>query len=373
MTETQYYRPTKAIVDLAAIQHNVQSLRNFLKEETVIIAVVKADGYGHGITEVGKAALEAGAKMLSVATPDEAIELRKAGIESDILVMAPVPPSFAKVASDLMITVTISDASWLKTVLDGHNDIEKPIKVHVKIDSGMGRVGVREENQLQEIIEVLEGQKIFELDGVFTHFSSADDGVRETTAMQCEKFSQLIALFPIKPRLVHVSNSAATLLYPEYGFDAVRFGISLYGIAPSSFVEQQLPFQLESALSIETELTFVKQVEINAPISYGGTYTSTKAEWIGTIPIGYADGLKRGLRGQEVLIDGQRMPIVGTICMDQCMIKLPKSYPVGEKVVLIGNQGNEEVTIEEWADRIDSIPYEIAVSISKRVPRIYKN
>lgn len=374
MGRLQYYRPTKAVVNLAAIQHNITALRQYLRDETVVIGVVKADGYGHGIVEVAKASLEAGAEMVSVATPDEALYLRDHGVTCDILVMAPTPVTFAEIAAEQQITVTISDVQWLKDVASGNTDWEQPLKVHIKIDSGMGRVGITEERQVEELIHFLaeEQAQCFQLDGVFTHFSCADDGVKETTVAQCERFQRFVQKFPEKPRLVHASNSAATLLYPEFGFDAVRFGISLYGIAPSSTVKERLPFRLESALSIETTLSFVKHVPKGQTISYGATYKSEEAEWIGTLPIGYADGLNRALRGQAVLIDGQRMPIVGTVCMDQCMVKLPKQYPVGEPVVLIGKQQDEEITIDEWAERMDTIPYEVAVSISKRVPRIYQ-
>ena len=169
----------------------------------------------------------------------------------------------------------------------------------------------------------------------------------------------LVDQFPKKPRLIHASNSAATLLYPEYALDAVRFGISLYGIAPSDFVRGDFHLSSKKSFILETELAFVKLLEKGNTISYGATYETTEDEWIGTIPIGYADGLRRGLRGQEVLIGGKRMPIVGTICMDQCMVKLSDEMPVGEKVVLIGRQGDEEITMEEWAKRLDTIPYEI--------------
>ncbi|MBO1910674.1 alanine racemase, partial [Microvirga sp. 3-52] len=184
-------------------------------------------------------------------------------------------------------------------------------------------------------------------------------------------FMNFVALFPKKPRLVHASNSAATLLYPDYKLDAIRFGIGLYGIAPSEYVGKKLPFALKRALSLETELAHVKRLEKGASVSYGATYQSLDDEWIGTLPIGYADGLRRGLRGQEVLIGGKRVPIVGTICMDQCMVKLSEEMLVGEKVVLLGKQGNEEINMEEWAERLDTIPYEIAVSLSKRIPRVY--
>lgn len=367
------YRPTKAVIDTSAIQNNVQSLKKYLHEETAIIAVVKADGYGHGIVEVARAALQAGAKMISVATPDEAVVLREHGVESNILVMAPSPVSFAEVAADLGIAVTVSSTEWLAQVAEIADTFKKPLKIHVKIDSGMGRVGVRDKDELQQIIQLIEETDRFELDGVFTHFPCADESDSQPTNRQQELFMEFVKVFPEKPKYVHVANSATTLLYPAYQFDAVRFGISLYGIAPSSYVQSELPFPLQSALSIESELSFVKKVEKGQSISYGATYTTEDEEWIGTIPMGYADGLKRGLRGQEVLIEGERMPLVGTICMDQCMVRLPRKLAVGTPVTLIGRQGEEEVTVEEWAERMDTIPYEIVVTITKRVPRVYVN
>ena len=371
MEDSIHYRPTQAIVDLAAIRANVRNLKEYLGSETAVIAVVKADGYGHGEVEVAQAAFEAGAEMVSVATPDEAIRLRMAGISGDILVMGPSPLVFAEKAAKLGIILTVSSAEWLQSALDVSEKFMQQLKIHVKIDSGMGRIGLRDEGALRSLMSVVNSTKQVLLDGIFTHFACADEENTENTEEQFIKFMRLVQTLSEKPRLVHASNSAASLLYPEYALDAVRFGIGLYGIAPSEYVGGKLPFRLERSLRIESELAYVKLLEVGNRISYGGTYVTSSAEWIGTIPIGYADGLRRGLRGQEVLIDGERMPIIGTICMDQCMVKLPRELAVGEKVVLIGRQDKEEVTMEEWAERLGTIPYEIAVSIAKRVPRIY--
>ncbi|WP_060205880.1 alanine racemase [Sporosarcina koreensis] len=365
------YRPTKARIDLHAIQENVRNLKQYLPRHTSIIAVVKADGYGHGEVEVAQAAIVAGARMVSVATPEEALHLRDGGIAADILVMGPSPVKFAEKAAELGIRVTVSDAEWLRQADGIVKESNHPLNVHVKIDSGMGRIGLRDEDALQEIVDVIEGTPNIRLEGAFTHFACADEEDPSKTEEQFNRFIDLVDKFPQKPPLVHASNSAATLLYPEYALDAVRFGISLYGIAPSPFVATNLPFGLKTAFTLETELAYVKKLEKGNAISYGGTYETEQDEWIGTLPVGYADGLKRGLRGQEVLIGGERMPIVGTICMDQCMVKLPRDIAVGEKVILIGRQGDEEITMEEWADRLGTIPYEIAVTIGKRVPRIY--
>ncbi|WP_252504526.1 alanine racemase [Sporosarcina sp. Marseille-Q4943] len=367
----EHYRPTKAIVDLHAIQENVKNLKKYLPHHTSVIAVVKADGYGHGEVEVARAAIEAGARMVSVATPDEALRLREGGIAADILVMGPPPVKFAEKAAELGIHVTVSDAEWLRQAIGMLERIGHPLNVHVKIDSGMGRIGLRDEVELQEIVEVIEGTPAIRLEGAFTHFACADEEDSSKTEDQFNRFMELVGKLPQRPPLVHASNSAATLLYPEYALDAVRFGISLYGIAPSAYVGKKLPFELKKAMTLETELAYVKKLEKGSTVSYGATYVTEQDEWIGTLPIGYADGLKRGLRSQEVLIAGERMPIVGTICMDQCMVKMPRELRVGEKVTLIGRQGDEEITMEEWADRIGTIPYEIAVTIGKRVPRIY--
>nr|WP_269135833.1 alanine racemase [Sporosarcina cyprini] len=365
------YRPTVAAVKLEAIKRNVQNLKAYLKNNTEVIAVVKADGYGHGEVETARAAIEAGAIMVAVATPDEAVRLRDGGIRADILVMGPSPAAFAAKALDDNITVTVSDAGWIAQAAEILQGNQNKLKIHIKVDSGMGRIGLRSKEELQALLEEVERSGQFEIDGIFTHFACADEPDSCRTEEQFETFMAIVGAMPIKPRLVHASNSAATLLYPDFALDAVRFGISLYGVAPSPYTSTKLPFQLERAMSIETELAYVKMLPKGNRISYGGTYETSEDEWIGTIPVGYADGLRRGLRGQEVLIQGERMPIVGTICMDQCMVRLPRELPVGEKVTLIGRQGEEEILFEDWAEALGTIPYEIMVSISKRVPRIY--
>lgn len=371
MQTSDNYRPTKAVVNLEAIRKNVKNLNTYLGSKTSIIAVVKADGYGHGEVEVALAALEAGAEMVSVATPDEAVRLRMAGISGDILVMGPSPVSFAIRAAELSITVAVSSVDWIEEVLQENKLLSQPLNIHVKVDSGMGRIGLRDLTALQSLVAVVESSQNIVLDGIFTHFSRADEESSVATEGQYKIFMDLVNTLPEKPRLIHASNSAATLLYPEYALDAIRFGISLYGIAPSKYVGENSPFILERSLELHSELAYVKLLPKGNGISYGGTYITTDEEWIGTIPIGYADGLRRGLRGQEVLIGSKRVPIIGTICMDQCMVKLPGEMPVGEKVVLIGRQGDEEITMDEWAEKLDTIPYEITVSIAKRVPRVY--
>jgi len=367
MQPTNFFRPTLATVDLNAIKKNILNLKQHISHSVDVIAVVKANAYGHGDFEISKAALSAGVSMLAVATPDEAVRLRVSGIESPILVLGASPPSFAAVASEYDITVTVFQKDWFQHI----PTLPKKLSVHIKIDTGMGRLGVTTESELSTLIQTICQRSDIKIDGVFTHFATADDEDENQFTQQLEMFETLLQAFPERPRCIHTANSAASLMHEKALFDAVRFGISMYGLSPSAHVFSKLPFPLEQAMSLQTEVVHVKQVAAGSTISYGATYTANQDEWIATLPIGYADGLLRGLGGQEVLIQGKRMPIVGRICMDQCMVRLEGQVPTGEPVMLIGRQGSEQITIEEWAQKLQTISYEIPCILTNRVPRVY--
>ena len=372
MKTQQFFRPTKAIIDLQAIQQNVKNLKEFLRTNVQIIAVVKANAYGHGDVAVARAALEAGATILAVATPDEALHIRAHFEEPDILILGASPVSFAPYAAQQRIILTAFADDWIQQAASLLVDEALPLRLHIKIDSGMGRIGIRSEQELLELYQTIQSTDNMELDGIFTHFATADEEDTLHFDQQVQFFEKCLAVIPNKPRLVHASNTAASLVKdPHLQYDAVRFGISMYGLSPSSYVKSILPFHLLPAFSLESELVHVKQIKSGDPVGYGATYVAPTDMWIGTIPIGYADGVIRKLGGQEVLIDGQRMPIVGRICMDQCMVALPKAYDIGEKVTLIGRQGNTGVSIDEWATKLETINYEIPCIITTRVPRIY--
>lgn len=372
MKTQQFFRPTKAIIDLQAIQQNVKNLKEFLRPNVQIIAVVKANAYGHGDVAVARAALEAGATVLAVATPDEALHIRAHFEEPDILILGASPVSFAPYAAQQRIILTAFADDWIQQAASLLVDEALPLRLHIKIDSGMGRIGIRSEQELLELYQTIQSADNMELDGIFTHFATADEEDTLHFDQQVQFFEKCLAVIPNKPRLVHASNTAASLVKdPHLQYDAVRFGISMYGLSPSSYVKSILPFHLLPAFSLESELVHVKQIKSGDPVGYGATYVAPTDMWIGTIPIGYADGVIRKLGGQEVLIDGQRMPIVGRICMDQCMVALPKAYDIGEKVTLIGRQGNTGVSIDEWATKLETINYEIPCIITTRVPRIY--
>ena len=369
MQNIQHFRPTKAVIDLEAIKYNVRELKKHLLPGVQIIAVVKANAYGHGDVEVTRAAIEAGATMLAVATPEEALHLREHFPNIDILILGYAPIQFAPIAADKNITLTVYSTEWIEQV----EELSSTLKVHIKVDTGMGRIGVTSVEDLMTIYQKISANEKFLIDGIFTHFATADEEDESYFIHQSKKFEQFISVLPKKPRLVHAANTATMLIKDQsFQFDAVRFGISMYGLAPSNFVKTKLPYPLKPAFSLETELVEVKLIEPGECVGYGATFTASQPSYIGTIPIGYADGLIRKYSGLQVLVDGKRVPIIGRICMDQCMILLPNAYNKGEKVILIGTQDKEEITIDEWAEKVETINYEVPCLISTRVPRFYK-
>lgn len=367
---TEYYRPTKAVIDLGAIKKNLTAFQK-RSGDAEVIAVVKADAYGHGVLAVAKTAIENGVNMLAVATPDEALFLRNEGIEAELLVMGATPSNFIPVAQQHNIIVAAVSLDWLSMAASQLATDLNALKIHLKVDTGMRRIGI----QLDEVDEAFGfiADHDFDFHGIFTHFATADEQDSSLFTQQVRAMNSVIDKLDDPSVMVHVSNSAAAIMHPELSCDAVRVGISLYGIAPSPYVGEEMPFDLHPALSLETEIIHVKKVKAGEGLSYGATYRAEQDEWIATLPIGYADGMLRGLQGQEVLVKGKRVPVVGRICMDQCMIHLSEKIAVGEKVQLIGAQGGQRIFIDEWARRLDTIPYEIPCILTKRVPRVYSD
>ncbi len=373
MEHTQQYRPTKAIIDLQAIRDNVHNLRSYLQEGVQIIAVVKANAYGHGDVAVARAALQAGADILAVATPDEAVRMRQHFPDVGILVLGAAPISFVQYAAEHQIMLTVFSTEWV-TKARYVQGLSKPLLLHIKVDSGMGRIGVTSKEQLLELYKEIQKTDDFVVDGIFTHFATADEEDTTYFDNQVDLFKELVNALPNKPRLIHAANTATTLVKDSaLQFDAVRYGISLYGLAPSGYVADLLPFPIRQAFSLQTEIVHVKKLKAGQSVGYGATYTAEKDCYIGTLPIGYADGMIRKLGGQTVLVAGERCPIVGRICMDQCMILMSHAYNIGEIVTLLGAQGNDFISIDEWATKCDTINYEVPCIITSRVPRTYIN
>jgi alanine racemase len=363
----EFYRDTWVEVNLNAISHNVKSMKHHIGEDTEIIAVVKANGYGHGAVQVANTALNSGASMLAVAFLDEAIALRNSGIEAPILILGATRATDAQLAITYNVTLTVFSLDWL---IEAKQHIETgKLNLHVKLDTGMSRLGVRESEDLVPLFKFVEESSQFAITGIYTHFATADEMDLRYFHTQYEKFQDLLSNVSYQDLLVHCGNSATGLRFPSKLYNAVRLGISMYGLSPSIEIKNELPFKLEEAFSLQAKLVHVKKIPKGTKVSYGATYEAEEDEWIGTIPIGYADGWIRSLKDSDVLIEGKRAPLIGRICMDQCMVRLPYELPIGTAVILIGKQHNEEIPVDEVAKRLDTINYEVTCMISSRVPR----
>jgi alanine racemase len=366
-----FYRDTWAEVDLDCISANVASIKKHLPQDVNVIAVVKANAYGHGDIQIAETALEAGAAYLAVAFMDEAIALRNKGIVAPILVLGATRPEDIQVAAKFDITITVFQKEWLQEAVKYVNKNDK-IPLHIKVDTGMGRIGTRNLTELTAIEQIICENDQFVFEGIYTHFATADEMDETYFRQQLALFESMINGLKEQPMYIHSSNSAAALRYPNAYFNAVRIGIAMYGLTPSLEMESEIPFPLREAFSLRSRLVHVKKLQKGEKVSYGATYETGEEEWIGTIPIGYADGWIRKLQGQEVLVKGTRSPIVGRICMDQCMVRLPYEVPIGTTVTLIGRQEDQFISVNEIAQKLDTINYEVPCIIANRVPRLYK-
>ncbi|TFB13232.1 alanine racemase [Filobacillus milosensis] len=370
MDKSAYHRDTWVTVDLNAIKHNVKQIKDHLKNKEVY-AVVKADAYGHGELEVAEAALEAGATRLAVAVLDEALRLREKFTDVPILVMGWTGPEYAKIAASNNITLTVFQEDWVRKSQSFLED--QQLNVHLKVDTGMGRIGIRSGEEAYDVIRACKNTNIL-ITGLFTHFATADEPDEGYYQQQLNTFKQWVK--EVKPYLpeqlnIHIGNSAAAMRYPNDMYDAVRFGISMYGLYPSKTLSQITSIQLKPAFTLHSKLIHVKKIHKGEGISYGVTYRAECDEWIGTIPIGYGDGWIRKLQNSHVLINGQKLPIVGRICMDQCMVRLNQRVDVGTEVTLIGSEQGETVSMDDVADHLETINYEIPCILGKRIPRYY--
>lgn len=360
----EYYRDTWAEIDLDAIEHNVKQIKA-LHPTKEIFAVVKANGYGHGDVEVSKVAIEAGVSCLAVSGLEEALCLRKSGIDVPILVLGMTRLCDVPLAAENNISLTAHDEMWIEHLVS--LPLTTPVKVHLKIDSGMHRLGLMNEEQVQTNFNLLKLAPMVELEGVFTHMATADCD-KDYLSYQIETFKRLIANLDLSDvKYVHLENTA-TLLQKEFDFDhGIRLGLGLYGVNPDAeFIP--IDFELKPALKLLSNLVQVKQIKKSDKVGYGATYTAEEDEWIGVVPIGYADGWIRSHQGRNVIVEGHECEIIGRVCMDQMMIRLPKPFPMGTEVTLIG----DGMPVERVADEIGTISYEILCLISDRVPRVYK-
>ncbi len=359
---------TFAEIDLNALTRNLGIVKKKTGQKTYVLAVVKANAYGHGAVEVSRHLLKNGADMLGVAFTEEGILLRQAGIEAPILVFFDTKNTDAFLEHSL--TPVIFDAKSAKSLSSRAAKYNRHIAVHVKVDTGMGRVGVRAANAFKEIQKIA-GMRNLKLEGIMSHFSDSDMGEREFAEHQLSRFTSLVASLKDKKinfRFAHMANSAAVLQFPQAHFNMVRPGIMLYGYGPAG------KNSLKPALTLKSRIIFIKTVPSRTPVSYGRTFITKRKSTIATIPVGYADGYSRRLSNcGEVLINGKRAPVIGRVCMDTIMADITGIPRVDEnsEVVLIGQQGNDNITALDIADKIGSIPYEVLTSIGSRVKRVY--
>ena len=361
---------TYAEVDLEAIKRNIIEIRKLIPAATKFMAVVKANAYGHGAPAVARAASIAGADYLAVANLKEALELREAGLIDPILILTESPTSVMDEIVQYQLTQTVYSFSEAKALSDEALKRGKTAKVHIKVDTGMGRVGVAP-SEAAALIQKVASLPNLMIEGLFTHFAKAEDHDDAFTKEQLNKFKQILPRFSNIP-LKHAANSAATLFHPETHLDLVRVGLLMYGIFPHG--GEHRPINLKPALSFKSRVVYLKKVPPGTPISYGGIYSTDKEVAIATLPVGYADGYSRRLSNRgKVLINGKRYPVVGRVTMDMILVNVGEDkVNVGDEVVLIGSQGIESITADEVAALDDTISYEIICGIGKRVPRIYK-
>jgi len=373
-----YYRPTRAEISLDALRHNIEAFRSAIPQSMKLLASVKGNAYGHGAVETAREAVQCGADYLGVAFLDEAVQLRRAGITAPILVLGYTPPEGIPLAAELGVTLTVFSEDLLRALSELPAETPK-VKVHVKIDSGMGRLGlIPEREETVHFIERLHRLPAVHVEGMFTHYSCADERDKCYTREQHRRFSAIVETLRgrgVDIPLIHAGNTATGIDTPELSYSMVRLGIGMYGLYPSEEVNKQR-VDLEPVMSLKTAVVWTKTAAPRSGISYGAKYMTQREERIGTLPVGYADGYTRMLSGRaEALVRGQRTPVLGNICMDQCMISLEDipgaQVEAGEEVVLIGKQGNDRITADELAVKLDTINYEITCMIAGRVPRVY--
>jgi alanine racemase len=363
-----------AEIDLAAVEHNVRALKALTAPGTLFMAVVKADGYGHGAVQVAGAALAAGAHRLGVATVDEAAKLRQAGVTAPIQVLSEPPAAAAGFAVRHGLVCGLYSRDFALALSKAASVAQTPAVFHLKVNTGMNRIGV-ESAEAADFVESLRGLPGISMEGVYTHFATADVPGDWEFERQVERFSSAVGEMhrrKIDPGIVHAANSPATILHPESHLGMVRCGIAIYGLHPGEATRDRV--DLRPAMAIKARVTQVRRIGMGEGVSYGLTYHAGAAATIATLPLGYADGVRRGLSNQtRVLIGGHECRQVGRVCMDQLMVEVPRSVgvAVGDQAVLIGRQDEAELSLDSQADMLGTINYEVACGYALRLHRRY--
>ncbi len=357
-------------IDLSALKENYQIIRKITGN--MVMPVVKANAYGHGLEKVAACFVSAGAEWLGVARIEEALLLREAGIKCRILALGYTSPLRVAHAIKANVTLTVYDYEVAQAYAEQARKLGEVLTIHAKIDTGMGRLGIRSD-QAEAFIALIQSSPSLNLEGMFTHFACADEPGKPYTDQQLAQFNRIIDLLKEGghlPDILHASNSAGTLVYPDARFNLTRVGIALYGLPPSH--EVQLPPGIQPALAWKTRLISIKTLPAGHGVSYGFKYFTSKEERIGVIAVGYGDGLRRR-PGNKVLIRGRQVAIIGNVCMDQCMVQLDNlpDAQIGDEVIIIGRQNGGEISATDLADDWGTINYEVICGLAARMPRYY--
>ena len=368
-------RPVWAEINLNFLESNMRQIKKLVKDKK-IYAVVKADGYGHGALDVAPVFLENGATGLAVAVITEALELRRSGVKAPILILGYTPITFGDKMAQYDIEQTVYDLNYVKELSEIAKKEKRDIKIHIALDTGMGRIGILPNEEGLEIVREISKLPNIILEGIFTHFATADETDKSYAKYQLKLFNDFTNRLEqegIKFNVKHVSNSAAIMDMEETYFDGVRPGIIMYGYYPSEEVFKD-KLNLRPALTLKTSIAHLKTLPEGMYISYGRKFKTERESIIATLPIGYADGYTRALSNKgKVIINGKLAPIVGRVCMDQVMVDVTDvgEVSVGDEVVLLGEQGEAKFNADDLAEILNTINYEIICMIGRRVPRVY--
>ncbi|MBR5913198.1 MAG: alanine racemase [Selenomonadaceae bacterium] len=363
-------RDARAEINLGAIRHNFTEIRRHIQPTAKLCAVVKANAYGHGAIEVSKIAVECGADFLAVATVDEGLELRRAGFNQPILILGLIPYNAVSVAVENKLTMTVSDFELAEKISDAAAKIGTVAKIHLAIETGMGRIGIFPDNAV-DVAAQIDSLPNVELEGIFTHFADADIKDKTFTLNQLEIFkstAEKIRACGIDIKICHAAESAAILELPAAHLDMVRAGIISYGFYPSSEVKHTI--ELKPVMKLIARVVYLKKVPQGTPISYGREFVTKRDSVIATLPIGYADGYIRAYKNFHVEINGQLAPIAGRVCMDQFMVDVTDipNVKIGDEAILFGSK---LITGDDAAKHLNTINYEVTCLISERIPRVY--
>lgn len=361
-----FYRDTFIEIDLDAVYQNVMNLQQYYPRNQQIMAVIKADSYGHGAVMVARTLKEAFVTHFAVATLDEALELRKNGIADPILLFGVTDVAFLDIVAKQHISISVHSLAWLNKALSQKRKCSEPIQVHVKVDTGMHRLGFTNASDFTTAVQMIGQSELFQLKGVYTHLATSEEENDSYYQMQVDRFEHMILNLDKKDLLIHIANSAGSVKTPPPFVNMVRIGLFINGICPAKNV--RIPFALRPSLGLYSKVILVKKVPAHEKISYNGIYETPRDVWIGTVPIGYADGYDRRMVNGHVYVDGMEAKVVGRICMDLIMIELPHPVEEGTQVELIG----PHISIDEYSEWVGTNNYHATCAFTDRVPRIYR-